>query len=172
VTIDDATGLDEATFTTAYRGATARVYQALSRAGFAPEVIDVTPTHIVARRHLRLHADWLPAHREPSERDLMARKIRDLLAEVHATLGICHRDVHLDNIVVTDSGEPLLIDPEFAVRSANEHCYDLVGPGLSGVAIPWRHLECDGPERYGVWWGCPYADRGLAPTFGAWTDLA
>lgn len=65
--------------------------------------------------------------------------LRRLAAE-----GIHHRDVHPANIVISDGGDPLLLDWETAVRQPGLS-YDLYGPDVSGVEIPFVHQEC-GPQ--------------------------
>ena len=70
-------------------------------------------------------------------------------------LGVCHRDLHLANIIVDADARALIVDPDFAVDSdQGAPCYDLYGPEASGVPVPAEHA--------GYW-----ANRG-----GDWRDWA
>jgi hypothetical protein len=88
----------------------------------------------------------------PEHRREMARALLDCVRGLHA-LGICHQDLHVDNVVV-DGTRPLLIDFELALRtSPGKPCYDLVGPAESGVPVHERHLFKGITQ--GVWWDSP-----------------
>jgi hypothetical protein len=144
---------------------TADHYLRLSNAGFAPHVIKVTNDEIVTERHQTL-TEWLTTHPGQSARDEMSWRLKKLLLRVHAEIKLCHRDVHLDNVVVDQGGQPLLIDPAYATASVNEHCYDLEGPGPSEVAVPKDHVQQGGLTAGGIWWGSPEKARSLERALG------
>lgn len=92
----------------------------------------------------------------------MGLKVLALVRKLHRH-GVCHRDLHVGNIVVRD-GEPLLIDMEFAIAvDPAGPCYDLVGPGPSGIPVPDRHAVQPNANQNGVWWD---ADNGEVETCG------
>jgi streptomycin 6-kinase len=134
-------------------------YERLSAKGLSPVILSKTLTTLESERHEVL-SEWLRRNAAPDERARMAARIRVLLEQVHE-LGFCHRDVHVDNIVVNEGGEPLLIDPALATESdASDPCYDLVGPRESHVPVPPEHADQSGHEE-GVWWDAPVTHRTL-----------
>lgn len=153
---------DPATITRPYAGETATHYIQLSELGLAPKAVDVTETTITAARHRTLE-EWLETNPGQDEKAAMAIRIRDLLRAVHEQAGICHRDVHVGNIVLADDDQPLLIGPKWAVPTVNDHCYDLEGPTASEVDVPSIHVE---QGHNGVWWGSDVPHRALAKWFG------
>ncbi len=76
--------------------------------------------------------------------------------------------MHVENVVLLD-GAPLLIDTALATESDPVRpCYDLYGPGPSGVDVPPDHYDYP-PNREGVWWDC----TAIVPTLkDALGDLA
>src|SRR5581483_5458517 len=87
--------------------------------------------------------DWLSSNPTETELKTMRRRLLAFLKKVHREAGICHRDTHIRNFVLKEE-RPLLIDPTLAIESDRDRpCYDLVGPGPSGVAIPLEHA-CQG----------------------------
>jgi serine/threonine protein kinase len=157
------------TCVTEYAGRTAEYYQLLADAGLAPKIIRVTEREIEAVKHTTL-VDWLSAKPSEDEYEVMKNALFRLLRAAHAT-GICHRDVHIRNIVVGDDGRPLLIDPALAAPSVNAHCYDLEGPELSGVPVPDEHVRQRGDNACGVWWGSPVKYDSLGEKFGHWSSV-
>ena len=149
---------------TGYAGSTAECYRRFSEAGLAPMIVSLTANEIETVCHQTLR-DWLARKPSQQERDTMSEAIRDLLLAAHET-GLCHRDVHIDNIVLSDNGRPLLIDPAYATASVNEHCYDLEGPEPSGVSVPDDHVNQGGNAAHGIWWGSPEKHRSLEREFG------
>jgi hypothetical protein len=139
-------------------------YRRLAEAGFAPQIIDSSSV-LVTPRHRTL-SEWLKTQPSADEMALMAHRIIELLRGVHA-LGACHRDVHVDNIVLTKDLTPLLIDPHFMIESdPDKPCYDLFGPDVSGVPVPQAHVMQGGVAAQGVWWDAPVQVRELGPIFG------
>mgnify|MGYP001384190172 CR=1 FL=1 len=127
-------------------------------AGCAPhfEVIEGEPTKVrlvtIRMQRFRPLHRWLDGAGAEHTREL-ARSLLDCVRRLHA-LGICHQDLHVDNVVV-DGVRPLLIDFELALRTSRANpCYDLVGP-TSGVPVHARHLFKGISE--GVWWDSPTA---------------
>ncbi len=102
----------------------------------------------------------------------MGLKVLSRVRELHSH-GVCHRDLHVGNIVVRQ-GQPLFVDMEFAAASdPAEPCYDLVGPEPSGVPVPRRHREQPNANLHGVWWdaeNCEVETLGCA--FGPLQDLS
>lgn len=129
--------------------------------------MEVTADEIVTVKHPLL-TDWLGAKPSKEDLDAMAVRIRELLLRVHKEAQFCHRDVHVRNIVLTEPGEPLLIDPALGTVTESELCYDLHGPGPSGVAIPGAHLP---QGKDGIWWGSQERHDSLESAFGRWQDL-
>lgn len=158
---------DRETYTILYTGPTAEYYQRLSAISAAPEVLDVDADKIVAVKHALL-TDWLALKPSRSELDTMALKILRLLLRVHKEAQFCHRDVHVRNIVLTEAAAPLLIDPALGADKATELCYDLHGPGPSGVAIPAAHVR---QGKDGIWWGSQERHDSLESAFGRWQEL-
>lgn len=115
-------------------------------------------------------SEWLRSHGSPPERSDMRVAIRDQLHRLHAA-GICHRDVHLGNVVIDAAGTPRFIDFELATRvDPNGPCFDILGP-QSGVPVPEEHRRVGLAE--GVWWNqWPPAlgSAALARTFGPLTS--
>jgi hypothetical protein len=155
---------DRRTFTVRYAGPTAEYYKRLSAIRAAPEVVLVTANEIIAVEHQTLRA-WLADGQSPVDKARMAEQIRDLLQRVHEEVGLCHRDVHLRNIVLTDESAPLLIDPALCAEAQNSYCYDLHGPEPSGVAVYADHLATG---KNGVWWGSEEKHDSLESAFGPW----
>jgi serine/threonine protein kinase len=138
-------------------------YPRLSDLGLAPQIIQRTENTIVTRMCLPLFR-WLAADQAPERRQEMGRRLCVLLVSVHSH-GICHRDVHVCNVVL-DGDAPLLIDLEFAMDSdPKKPCYDLYGPGPSGLPVPKEHS--DHPRNVGgVWWDCTAQVPTLWEAFG------
>ena len=141
------------------------MYRRLSEAGLAPAIVRVTDDAIEMVLHRTLE-EWLPSRPSSAELAEMKRAVRDLLLAAHERTGLCHRDVHIGNIVLPDDGRPLLIDPALAVPRVNERCYDLEGPTVSGVQVPYEHVRQGGVTSHGIWWGSPVKYRSLAQAFG------
>lgn len=158
---------ERATYTVQCAGLTADYYRRLSAILAAPKVLDVTVDEIVTVKHPLL-TDWLAGSPSKAALDAMAVQIRDLLLMVHNEARLCHRDVHVRNIVLTDDGEPLLIDPALGTDSATDLCYDLYGPVASGIDVPNDHVP---HGKNGVWWGSQEKHDSLESTFGRWQDL-
>jgi tRNA A-37 threonylcarbamoyl transferase component Bud32 len=126
-------------------------------AGCAPafDVIEGEPTRVrlltIRMRCFTRLRTWLETA-SPEHQHELARSLLECVRRLHA-LGICHQDLHVDNVVV-DGARPLLIDFELALRtSPDKPCYDLVGPAASGVPVHGRHLFQGIIE--GVWWDSP-----------------
>ena len=102
----------------------------------------------------------------------MGLNVLQLVKELHGH-GICHRDLHVGNIVVRD-GMPLLIDMEFAIDSNPDGpCYDLVGQDGSLIAVPARHAVQPNANQYGVWWDADNPEvETLGHAFGRVEELA
>jgi hypothetical protein len=150
------------TVTKPYAGETAANYLRLSNLGLAPALVKVSQNEIMSVLHRTLE-DWLAAGPSQENKAFMAVRIRDLLRAVHEKAEICHRDVHVGNIVLVAEDRPVLIGPKWAVPVVNEHCYDLEGPEPSGIEVPELHVA---QGHDGVWWGSSVNHRALTEAFG------
>jgi hypothetical protein len=138
-------------------------YRRMADAGVAPEILGATPEALVTPLHVRLE-DWL-LESPPRAAHQMAHRILAQLQTMHR-IGICHRDIHIANIVVANE-TPLFVDPEFATDSdPGRPCYDLYGPGPSGIPVPPAHVAYP-PNADGVWWDCAAEVPALHKTFGS-----
>jgi hypothetical protein len=82
------------------------------------------------------------------DKQMIAHSLIACIERLHCA-GICHRDVHRENIVL-DGARPLLIDFELSAGvDPSCPCYDLLGPA-SGVPLPSQH-EFLGLV-HGIWW--------------------
>ncbi len=134
----------------------------LQATGLVPELIDFgeEPTTVWVRveAFMPLH-DWLEANPAPEARVDMRDRLRAQLRALHRA-GVCHRDVHLGNVVVDGCGVPRFVDFELAARvDPAGGCFDLLGPE-SGVPVPREHAE-NGISG-GVWW------NQWPPALGTW----
>jgi serine/threonine protein kinase len=134
----------------------------LQNTGLVPDLIDFgeEPTtmwvRVVALDPL---AEWLEQNGSAEARAEMRDRIRVQLRALHRA-GVCHRDVHLHNVVVDEAGVPRFIDFELAARvDPRSGCFDLEGPA-SGVPVPAEHA--DGGLKTGVWW------NQWPPALGSW----
>jgi hypothetical protein len=135
-------------------------YRRFSDLGFAPTIVSMTDSEIVTVRHQTLR-EWLNAGPSQAERHEMRRVLVKRIEEMHSH-GICHRDLHVENVVLRD-GLPLFVDPAFATDcDPRRPCYDLVGPGPSGVPVPPEHAGQPNENQNGVWWD----STGPVPTLG------
>ena len=104
----------------------------------------------------------------------MGERVLALVRTVHP-LRICHRDLHLDNLIVDDNRQPLVIDLELACEvEPTWPCYDLGGP-LAEVLVPRDHaaqVALGMPN--GVWWDAalPSCLTSLGSVFGRIRDIA
>src|SRR5207237_3334727 len=102
-------------------------------AGCAPKFTIAPPLTIRLELHERL-TDRLTAARS-GDKHGMAERLVQTIKRLRAA-GVCHRDVKVTDVVV-DRGQPLLIDFELGTEvDPGGPCYDLVGPGGSGIPIP------------------------------------
>ena len=107
--------------------------------------------------------EWLQ-RASPTQKKALARSLLDCVQRLHS-LGICHRDLHVGNVVV-EGDRPFLVDFELALRTpAAGSCYDLMGPA-SGVRVPFRHEFLEIAE--GVWWDTPTTSPRVR---AIWRDL-
>jgi len=145
-------------------------YRRLSNLGLAPEVVSADSEQILARWHEPLHC-WR-AHHSRDEWIDMGLRVFSRVKELHSH-GVCHRDLHVGNIVVQD-GQPLFVDMEFAAASdPAKPCYDLIGPERSGVSVPRRHAEQPNANQHGVWWDAENSEvKTLGHAFGSLQDLS
>ena len=105
---------------------------------------------------------WMSDH--PGGASAIKAAIDDQLRRLHEH-GVCHRDVHEDNLVVDRADTPLFIDFELAVDvSPSGPCYDRLG-AASGVPVPPAHTRVG--LCAGVWWDSVMPDGfGLGTVFG------
>jgi hypothetical protein len=145
-------------------------YERLTDLRLAPEIIEVMPHEIVTRKYPTLGA-WLAIEHSCEEVLEMGRRLYRRVEQLHCQ-GICHRDLHIANIVLGDDEVPLFIDPAFAIESdPDKPCYDLEGPERSGVPVPPEHACQSNDNRFGVWWDSTGPVPTLRSAFGPMTDL-
>ena len=94
-----------------------------------------------------------------------------LVRAIHAA-GICHRDLHIHNVVIAADGSPLAIDPEHALEvDPQGPCFDVWGPD-SGLPVAPAHVQIGGTlAKTGVWWDAPLSSMQvttLGSVFGPW----
>jgi serine/threonine protein kinase len=145
-------------------------YQRLTDLSLAPEIIGVTAYEIVTRKYPTLGA-WLAIEHSCEEVLEMGRRLYLRVEQLHCQ-GICHRDLHLANIVLRDDEVPLFIDPAFAIGSNPDNpCYDLEGPDRSGVPVPPERTCQSNDNRLGVWWDSTGPVPTLSSAFGRLADV-
>lgn len=142
-----------------------RFLERLQGTGLVPEVQSVEETEDRAEIRLGFHLPlvmWMSDHRDGAT--AMKSAIDEQLRRLHDH-GVCHRDVHEDNLVIEKSGTPLFIDFELAIDvSPSDACYDRIGPA-SGVPVPPAHTRVG--LYAGVWWDSVMPDGfGLGTVFG------
>lgn len=84
----------------------------------------------------------LPAPWAPGPLIDLARKLVEVIAEIHRH-GVIHRDVSPANVLVTKTGEPILIDFELAVLAVQDHHSQMPEDGLAGT-LPYLAPEQTG----------------------------
>jgi hypothetical protein len=154
-----AAGLHAHVFRTGAEQAFARAHlEPLADRRLTPEVVRWEASAVVMRAGLPL-TEWLRTAR-PSEVTQMRPKALALVHGIHA-LGVCHRDLHVENVVVVD-GLPMAIDFEHACEvDPVWPCYDLTGPSEQVPLLP-AHAKFGGVlGSHGIWWDGPRDDRWL-----------
>lgn len=139
-------------------------YRRLQNWDLAPIVVEATDDVLVTECHPTLFAWWEAG---PSQQALTEMRIllRARISELHSH-GICHRDIHIKNVVLRD-GTPLFIDTEFVIATdPNAPCYDLYGPDVSGIPAPEAHRAMNGADKHGVWWHAPVLHNTLGHLLG------
>ena len=101
--------------------------------------------------------DWL-AKADDLAIGAMRIQVLDLIRGMH-TLGVCHRDLHVENIVIVD-GQALAIDVDHACDvDPSWPCYDLTGPSPQVPLLP-AHAQWGGVlGSTGMWWGASQDTR-------------
>lgn len=143
----------------------------LADAGLAPKTTSDAYPSIEMERGMPL-SEWLKSA-TTDDRAIMRARLIALVRGVHAA-GVCHRDLHVSNIILVKDGKPLVIDPEHALEvDPRGPCFDICGP-KSRVPVAPDHVAQPGPiSTTGVWWD---ADLGqgtittLGSAFGTWTE--
>jgi hypothetical protein len=139
-------------------------YRLLAGWHLAPAVVEVTDEVLRTELHPTLR-QWWEAGQSGTDLAAMRVLLRTRIDELHSH-GICHRDLHIDNVVLRD-GLPLFIDPDFAIASdPHAPCFDLYGPDASGVPAPHAHKAQGGAAAQGVWWHAPVLHRTFGHTLG------
>jgi hypothetical protein len=121
----------------------------MSEAGVAPTILGWEGSAVRTRRGIRL-PDWLGLQDQAAAtaiRPLVIMKI----VKLHR-LGIWHRDLHWENVVVVND-EPFLIDVEHACDvDPSWPCYDQPAHQIRS-RLP-AHAQHGGVlGSYGMWWG-------------------
>lgn len=103
----------------------------------------------------------------------MGERVLTVVRSMHA-LGICHRDLHVGNLLVDSAQRPLVIDLELACEAdPSWPCYDLGGPSPE-VPIPDDHARLAALVPDGVWWDAelPPGMTSLGSVFGSAGEVA
>lgn len=128
----------------------------LADGGLAPEILRWEHGAVLLRAGAHLPA-WL----QQADAAAIAAMRPRALALVHGihSLGICHRDLHIENVVVIE-GRLLAIDFEHACEvDVTWSCYDMTGPSEYVPVLP-AHAKFGGVlGTYGIWWNGPLDDR-------------
>jgi len=124
--------------------------------GLTPEIIRWEPGAVVIRAGVWL-PDWLRTA-NPDTVAAMRPKGLELVHGMHAQ-GVCHRDLHVENVVIVD-GQPMAIDYEHACQvDPAGPCYDLTGPS-DQVPLLAVHRQWGGVlGTFGIWWDAPLEPR-------------
>jgi serine/threonine protein kinase len=132
--------------------------------GLAPRILAEDHETVTFERLPQTLKQWWEANEDSAERAAMRTRLRDRIVELHA-IGICHRDLHSENVMVDDEGSLYFIDFALAQRVNPEwSCYDLSGPS-EDVPVPYAHA-CQADHEGGVWWGPAISVRCLANVVG------
>lgn len=133
----------------------AAALERLHGSGVTPELVSIREDDAFLAMRLVRHTplmDWLVG-RSADERVEMRARLLDQLVKLHE-LGMCHRDLQLNNIVVGEQDIPLFVDLELATEHGGAiGSYDVFGP-CTGVAIPDVHPDIGLPD--GIWWNAPW----------------
>ena len=96
---------------------------------------------------------WFSSSPSSEEIREVGKNLLKAIVHLHSN-GICHRDIHIRNLLIQDNDCPLIIDWEYAVDAdPNGPCYDLIGPA-SNTPKPMPHRIRSSTET-GVWWDTP-----------------
>jgi hypothetical protein len=139
--------------------------------GLGPEVGSVSDNTFETREERELQG-WLVSASEP-EVAPMGRRVFALVCSMHG-LGICHRDLHLGNLLVDSAQQPLVIDLELACEiDPRWPCYDLGGPSAE-VPVPLDHARLASLIPNGVWWDAelPPGMTSMGSVFGSLGEVA
>lgn len=147
-----------------YRNAL-RFHRLLEAAALAPVLLDSGregPGWFMAT------APWVRVDDHPrEERPLWRARVLSAVLRMHAA-GVAHRDLHAGN-VVTRGREVLFIDLDLAcVADPRRPCYDLHGPGESGVEVPEQHAA----QGVAIWWDTNQHAQALHRRFGPLSGTA
>lgn len=94
--------------------------------------------------------EWLAADavRPPGDRMRIAARIADALAYMHS-LGICHRDLKPDNIMVTRRGDVKIID--IGLGDSDDYITYKMSMATEGYGAPEQQAPCVGDSRADVY---------------------
>ena len=128
----------------------------LSAAGVAPQVVEWVQGGVILERGVPL-PEWF----ERASGDavaLMRPSVIALVEKLHGE-GVCHRDLHWQNVVIFGD-EPRIIDFEHALDVDREWpCYDLLGPS-ERVPLLAAHATFGGVlGTQGIWWDAERDER-------------
>lgn len=147
------------------RGRALELHRYASVRGLAPRILAEDQETVTFERLPQTLKQWWEANDDPARRAAMKTHLRDRIIELHA-IGICHRDLHSENVMVDSEGSLYFIDFALAQRvDPTWSCYDLNGPS-DQVPVPNAHA-CQVDHEDGVWWGPAISVRCLATVVGA-----
>lgn len=141
----------------------------LADAGLAPKITSDAYPFIEMERGTPL-SEWLKSP-AAEDRQIMRARLMTLVRGVHAA-GICHRDLHIGNVMLSADGSPLAIDLEHGLDvNPQGPCFDVWGPS-SGLPVAPAHVQIGGTlAETGVWWDAPLSlmqVTTLGSKFGPW----
>jgi Phosphotransferase enzyme family len=128
----------------------------LAERGLAPPTVEWGPDYVTTVGGTWL-PDWLDSV-DSAQVEIMRPHVLALVRGIHE-YGVCHRDLHVENVVVIDN-RPLAIDFEHASEvDPSWPCYDISGPSMH-VAVPPAHVAHGGTlGTSGIWWNGPLDAR-------------
>lgn len=146
------------------RAVALEMHRRAALSGLAPPILGQDRETVTFERLPWTLRQWWLVNNDAAARADMKVRLRARIGELHA-VGICHRDLHSENVMIGDDGSIRFIDFVLAQWvDPNWPCYDLVGPSAH-VPAPYAHATQAGHEN-GVWWGPAISERCLASVIG------
>lgn len=146
------------------RAAVLELYRRAAVSGLAPRILAQDRETVTFERVGVTLKQWWESTKDVSTKTEMKLHLRERIKQLHQS-GICHRDLHSENVMVGDDHAIRFIDFDLAQWvDPNWRCYDLNGPSEQ-VGTPRPHASQAGHQN-GVWWGPEISGRCLAHVLG------